>query len=263
MNSPFSPLASKSALVLALWTNAALIGAAHADLPSNLSVSGGIALPSAQTAVHTNPAGLVDQRGVKISAQAGANEVWDQPQTYRAQLGAGVGIVGVAAGLDYVNRAGENDKAAFYGLGVNVSPLKLTLGVSGTKELNGAKNSDYNAGLFFDPSGKLRLAMTARGLDGDVDEYGLGLAFELISGVALTIDAAVDGDWKDNDLKPGLYIGNRFAGATISYGTGNRLQFVDDVSAGLYLKLAVFDFEFLYRAGGRFPDYYAALSFGF
>jgi len=236
---------------------------AFADLPTNLSVSGGIALPSANTAAQTNPAGLASQSGVNLSAQAGVHEVWDKPQTYRAQLGAGLGIVGVAAGLEYINRVGENDKTAYYGLGVKIPFLNVGLGFAGRKELDGMKGSDYDAGFFFDPTERLRLAATARSLKGNVDEYGLALAFELIDGVAFTIDGAVDGDWKDNDVKPGLYIGNRFAGATVSYGTGNREQFVDDVSAGLFMRLAFFNFEFLYRAGGRFPDYYGALTVGF
>lgn len=237
---------------------------AHADLPSRLSVGGGIALPSARTAVHTNPAGLTQNSGLSLSLQAGSNKPWKDP-LYRGQLALGNGYFGLAGGMEYQSLKDPLDdrSSAFYGLGVKIPPLGLSLGVSGWSGVKGSTRTDYNAGLFFEPTERFRLAATAKGLEGSVDEYGAGLAFELVGGVAFTVDAAFDSDLKENELKPGLYLGNRFAGVSVSYGTGETEHFKDELSAGVFLRAAFIDFEFLYRAGGEFPDYYGAFTFGF
>ncbi len=103
-----------------------------AELPSDLSVAGGIALPSAATAVHTNPAGLPANQLFALSLQGGSNHPWKDP-LYRGQLALGNGLFGVAGGVEYQSLADPRDDRsfAFYGLGVKIAPIGLSLGVSG------------------------------------------------------------------------------------------------------------------------------------
>src|SRR5690606_35291273 len=66
----------------------------------DFAASGSIASPGSSTAVVTNPAGLVANRNVRLSLQAGSPDPMEDPR-YRGLLLAGNGTFGAAAGVDY------------------------------------------------------------------------------------------------------------------------------------------------------------------
>jgi len=134
-----------SALFLG-FSLSAYAGSMSSDL--NVPVSGSIAMPSATTATFTNPAGLVGNTGAKLSLQAGTPDPMNDPN-YRALALVGNGMFGASAGVDYLMPSGNSDDSgwAVYGLGVNISALDFSLGISGRTGIKTAEGTDFNVGL--------------------------------------------------------------------------------------------------------------------
>jgi hypothetical protein len=228
-------------------------------------VSGSIAMPSSATATYTNPAGLIGNDGARLSLQGGSEKPMDNP-TYRALILAGNGMFGASVGVKYniQDGAGDDTGYAVYGLALNISAIDLTLGFSGRNGIKSATGSDYNAGLLFKPTSLVTIGATAMGLQNQIDSIGLGVGFELMSGLDLVGDAAFNSKFKNGEFKPGLRLSNNYAGLSLSYGTGATVQFAKDFSTAAYLKLSSnSELEFEYNHGGDLPKYFAALSLGF
>lgn len=253
--------------ILIIFTAALMSSTAFAagGIGADVPVSGSIASPGATTATFTNPAGLVGNRGARLSLQAGSPDPMEDPN-YRALALAGNGTFGVSAGVDYQmyddNRADPAD--AVYGLALDLSSLNLALGVAGRTGIKNRDGTDFNAGILLRPTQFVTLGATAMGLNDEVDSYGLGLGLSLFSGVDLIADAAFDNELKNGEFKPGLRLSNGYAGLSLSYGTGPTDQFADEFSAAAYLRVgANSELELQYNHGGDIPEYYGALTFGF
>jgi len=247
-------------ILLLVFFNVNSVHAAMGSMPKDILVSGGVAIPSYTTAVHTNPAGIATQSDLHLSLQAGAEDLNDIP-LYRGQLGYGNRIFGLAVGLEQADSGHTNQQTAFYGLGVSL-PLGLTLGVSGQSPVDGGE-SDYNAGMFLEPTQQVRLAFSAQSLKNGADVYGLGLGLELSQGVVILVDGAFDPHFKENVLKPGLVLSNRFAGMSFSYGLDSSLLFSDGFTAGIFMKPGLrSNLEFYYNQGAGFHKGYLALTLG-
>ena len=231
----------------------------------SVPVAGSIVAPGANTATVTNPAGLVDSSGARLSLQGGSEDPMANP-TYRALILAGNGMFGASAGVNYkINDGSADDKGyAIYGLAVNVAPLGLTLGAAGKSGIHSAEGTDFNAGLLLRPIPFVTFGATAFGLKNSVDSLGAGVGLEVLDGVDLVADSAFDRNLKNAQFKPGLRLANAFAGLSMSYGTGATDQFAKDFSAAAYLKIAAnSELEFEYNHGGDLPKYFGSLSFGF
>lgn len=229
-----------------------------------VAAGGSIALPGDNTAVLTNPAGIAMNRNAKLSLQSGADEIFRDP-VFRGGLVMGNGTIGAAALFDYRSHESRSDtSSAVYGLALHSEFLGLSIGGSGRTGIQGSSSTDYNVGLLFAPSSYLQLGATAIGMQGQIDEYGVGVAFGLVPGLDVVVDSGMNKEFKDQELKPGLRIGTASAGLSVSYGTGERRQFAKDVGANAYLRFgAGSEFELYYNHGGELPKYYAALSLGF
>ncbi len=230
-------------------------------MPKDILVSGGVTIPSYTTAVHTNPAGIASKSDAHLSLQAGAEDLNHIP-LYRGQLGYGNRVFGLAAGVEQADSGGTNEQSAFYGLGLSL-PLGLTLGVSGRSPVEGG-TTDYNAGAFLEPTDQIRLAFSAKNLNNGADIYGLGLGLELSSGVVILVDGAFDPHFKENVLKPGIVLSNRFAGMSFSYGLDDSILFSKGFTAGIFMKAGLTsNLEFYFNQGAGFHKAYLALTFGF
>ena len=237
-------------------------GSAFAELAgeNNLHVSGGIAMPSTTTAVHTNPAGMVGASTAAV-LQAGAREVWENG-TYRAGFLTGSPLFGVAAGIEHVDYTRDDVNSLYYGAAVGVPMLSFGVGA-----VTGITNSDgtrVSAGVLFNPGPLGKFGLTARGLDDGVDEWGLGAAFGLAPGISFVFDMAADSDLNGLEVKPGLKVGVSPIALTLSYGTGNREQFSDDLTLGGSFQFSSANtIEVQYNAGGSLSKYFVVASFGF
>lgn len=236
---------------------------AASRLGLDLPVGGSIAMPGPATATFTNPAGLIGNRGVGLSFEAGSEHPMDNP-AYRGLLLMGNGTLAVSGGLDYQVLESANDPAwAVYGIALNLDFLNLVIGAAGRTQLREGNRSEVNAGILFTPARFFTIGATAMSAEHGVDSYGAGVSLSVMNGLDLVLDGATDSDFKHRELKPGLKISNQFAGISVSYGTGETSQFSKDVSAGAFLRLgANAEIEFDYNHGGKLPKYYAALSFG-
>ncbi len=231
----------------------------------SVPVSGSIVMPGVTTATFTNPAGLVNDRGLRLSLQSGSPKPMDDPN-YRALLLAGNDFFGASAGVDYFMPNGSSSDSgwAVYGLAVKISAIDFSIGVSGRSGIKTATGNDFNAGFLFKPTQFVSVGGTAMNLNNQPDNYGLGIGFNLMSGVELVADAGFDDKFKNGEFKPGLKIANTFAGLSVSYGTGATAQFSKDFSGAAYLRVGTnSELEFQYNHGGQIPKYYASLSFGF
>lgn len=248
-----------------IFSLSALILTFALSAQANVPVSGSIAMPSSTTATFTNPAGLVDNNGAKLSLQAGTPDPMNDPN-YRALAIAGLGAFGASAGVDYSMPSGAADDSgwAVYGLAVNISALDFTLGVSGRTGIKTAEGTDFHVGALVKPTKFVTVGAVARNVSGEPDDYGVGFGFELLGGVDLVADAAFNDEFKNGEFKPGLKLSNPFAGLSLSYGTGNTAFFAKDFSAAAFLRVGSnSELEISYNHGGELSKYYAALSFGF
>lgn len=242
-----------------------LTGSAYAVEDASFPVAGSITMPGTTTATFTNPAGLVNSDGVRLSLQAGSPDPMDDPN-YRALVLAGNGTIGASAGVDYSIPSGTaNDRGwAVYGLALNIAALDFSLGISGRTGMKESEGTDFNLGVLLKPTQFVTVGATARDIKGKPDSYGAGIGFGLLSGVDLVADAAFDDELKNGEIKPGLKISNPSAGISLSYGTGATDLFAKDFSAAAYLRVGSnSELEFDYNHGGDLAKYYAALSFGF
>lgn len=179
-----------------------------------LSVSGGIASPSFNSAVFQNPAGLVYNTKFRATAQAALND----PVTLNAGLLGGNGTFGVGAGLTH-GFENEGHNSAFYGLGVEAKSLKLALGLAGFTDLEGGgASTTFNAGLLIGTDEKITLGLTAVGLNSSVREWGAGLSVRLEGLTALVLDSTANSEFKNFSLQPGIIVGSEKAALTLSYG---------------------------------------------
>ncbi len=227
---------------------------------NNLHVGGGIAMPSTTTAVFTNPAGLVGASTAGV-LQAGAREVWENG-TYRAGVQTGSPLFGVAAGLEHIDLPRDDANFLYYGAAVGV-PI-LSFGLNAATGITNADGTRVNAGVLFNPGPLGKFGLTARGLDDGVDEWGLGGAFDIAPGIALVLDLASDSDFDGIEAKPGIKVGVSPIALTLSYGTGSREQFADDLTFGGSFQFSSANtLEFQYNAGGDLSKYFLAASFGF
>lgn len=232
---------------------------------SSVPAAGGIAIPGATTATFTNPAGLVNSDGVRLSLQAGSPKPMDDPN-YRALLLAGNGYFGASAGVDYSMPSGSASDSGWsvYGLALNIAALDFSLGVSGRTGIKTAQGTNYNVGVLLKPTQFVTIGANAWNVKDQPDDYGVGIGFNLMSGVDLVADAGFDDKFKNGEFKPGLRISNSYAGLSLSYGTGSTAQFAKDFSAAANLRVGSnSELEFEYNHGGNLPKYSAALSFGF
>lgn len=252
-----------SLVLLAIFTALTSSAGAASRFALDLPVGGSIALPGPATATFTNPAGLIGNRGIGLTLEAGSDHPMDNP-TYRGLLLMGNGSLAVSGGLDYqVLESANNPASAVYGLALNLNFLNLVIGAAGRTQLREGNRSEVNAGLLFTPIPYFSIGATAMSAEHGVDSYGAGVSLSLFDGVDVVVDGATDSDFKHRELKPGLKISNQFAGISLSYGTGETSQFSKDVSAGAFLRLSAnAELELNYNHGGRLPKYYAALSFG-
>jgi hypothetical protein len=232
---------------------------------ANVAVAGSIARPSSATAVFTNPAGLAAIVNPKLSLQAGSNDPMEDPEV-AGLLSGGNGTFGATAGVDYQLHDGNTEDRgwAVYGLGLELPPLNLALGIAGRTGIKAADGSDFRAGLLLRPTAFVTLGGNATGLKDGADSYGVGASFELLDGISLVADAAFDDEFKNGEVKPGLQLSNDFAGLSFSHGTGATAQFAEGFSAAAFLRVgANSELELLYNHGGELPEYYGSLSFGF
>lgn len=238
----------------------ASVAFAAEPIGSNLHVAGGIALPGTSNSVHANPAGMVGAP-TSLVLQAGAPEFWENGM-YRAGVQGGGPSFGVAAGIEHHSLPGDDPLIAYYGLAVGTPGFSL--GLAARTGLSNADGTTVNAGALFHPGDALRLGITAMGLDDGVNEWGVGLGVNVASGVDFVVDAAMDEDFDNPELKPGIRVGSDAASLTLSYATGPRQQFADGFTAGGSFVLASGTvIEAQYNAGGALSKYYAALTLGF
>jgi hypothetical protein len=228
----------------------------------DLATSGSIAMPAAATSVFTNPAALVASSGLKLSLQAGTPDPMDDP-TFRGLVMAGNGGVGGAFGLDTWHPDGPRESRTWAVYGVALDIADFALGLGGRTGLKNAEGTELRLGGLFRPNADLTLGATVLDVGDGPDGYGLGLAYDLRSGVSLVGDVAFDRDFGNPELKPGLKLSNGFAGLSVSYGTGRTNQFAEDFTTSLYFRVgADSKLAFDYNHGGELPKYYASLTFG-
>jgi hypothetical protein len=245
-----------ASLVGIVFAGTSLASAAE-QVEGNLQVSGGIAMPASATAVFSNPAGLV-AAPTALELQAGAPEVWDHG-TYRAGLQTGGSSYGAAAGMQLTDQSSSDPLYTYYGLAVGVPAFSL--GIGGKTGVSNASGTTLNAGALFSVGSSAKVGLTARDIDHSVSEWGAGVAFEVTSGVHFVVDSAIDHNFKNPEIKPGLKVGNETAALTISYGTGAREEFADGFSAGGCYRFSGGNLlEIQYNAGGDLSKYFAALT---
>jgi hypothetical protein len=235
---------------------------ALADLAgeNNLNVSGGISMPSTKTAVLTNPAGMVGASTAAV-LQAGVPEVWENG-TYRAGVQSGSPLFGVAAGIEHLDRTRDDINYLYYGAAVGVPMLSFGLGAK--TGITNADGTEVNAGVLFNPGPLGKFGLTARGVDDGIDEWGLGAALGLAPGITFVFDMAADSDFNELEIKPGIKVGVSPIALTLSYGTGPREQFADDLTLGASFQFSSANtIEVQYNAGGELSKYFVAASFGF
>ncbi len=259
-------------LTLLAGTSITGISQAAERTGGNLHVSGGIAMPATSTAVLTNPAGVVGAP-TSLVLQAGAPEVWSNG-TYRAGVQTGDASWGAAVGAEHrdrgsnglnnsINNNNSDDPTLIY-YGVAVGVPAFSLGVGGKTGVVNSSGSTFNAGAMFLVGSSARIGLTARDLEDGVNEWGLGVGFNLSAGVDLVIDAAANEDLDNAEVKPGIKVGNEAVALTLSYATGPRQQFADDFTAGVAFQLASASLlELQYNAGGDLSKYYACFTLGF
>lgn len=240
---------------------ALLVGSISPAARAQVQASGGIALPSPQTAVFTNPAGLGELGSGGLTFQAGGGEQSYEP-LFRAGMLMGNSLFGLAGGVSYQARSGNrpNEISSFFGAGLALG--ELSLGLAGHSGIKDAADTDFNLGLRYHPE-QFALGITAIGVKDGVGEFGLGFAFELMDGVWAVLDAAMDGDFGSPDAKPGLRIGSELISVTASWGSGDCRQFAEGPSLGAQVSvssLAILEAQY---QGGPFPKYYGAFTLGF
>lgn len=234
---------------------------AYASKTSNnpLHVAGGISSPSTSNSVHTNPAGMADAQRALVF-QAGAPSILNNG-IYRAGGQTGNNNFGAAAGLELADHTASSSLALYYGLAIKIPTLSF--GLSGRTGLSSSANgSTFNLGAIFDLGSIARIGATAWGLQNGINEWGLGVALPLFSGIEFIADMAADSDFSGIELKPGLKVGNDNAALSISYGTGARSQFADGFTAGASFGFSGNSIEAQYNAGGSFSTYYLCFTLG-
>lgn len=182
-----------------------------------LSISGGIAAPSASTSVFQNPAGLIYSSNLSLNAQVSADDSLSNP-SYRGGFLYGGNNIGIAGGVGN-NSSEASVTSAFFGLAIEISQLSTSFGLSGFTGLSPLGGTSYNAGVIIMPMSNYQLGFTAIGINSGVQEWGGGVDIKLDSVVSLVLDVSTNKSFNSFNFKPGLGVINQNIGLTISYGT--------------------------------------------
>lgn len=206
----------------------------------DLSVSAGIASPSATSAVYQNAAGLGFNTRTRVEAHSGFGDDDFSSHAIGAGVTTGNGGFGAAAGVTHFSGTPATS-AAFYGLGIQ--SRAVALGVAGFTSLSSGGGSSFNAGILIGPMEKTRFGITVMDFTRSSREFGFGLSHDLDTTFSIVADAAMDSDFNDLALQPGLIARGNGAALTVSYGfnasgRGGTYQVADGFTVGGSLSLS-------------------------
>lgn len=189
---------------------------------SELSVSGGIAIPSSSTALMTNPAGLVLGKKKRVVVQAAANDIWSET-AYRVGAMNSNESYSFAVLVDHDSYFSSARTGARYGLAVGTE--KMSFGFSGYSILRNGSGSYFNLGLLLNPGEELSFGAVMKGLGSGYNEFGLGATFAAGKGFAIVLDGVANSDFSQKSIKPGIKVGTQSAALSVSYGTDYTQSF--------------------------------------
>ena len=229
-----------------------------------VSVSGGIASPVGSTAVFENPAGIASVKRLELLATAGFPAAVGDDGTYGLGLNYGKPGFGLAGGALYSPTPKVSQ--AYFGLGVEASSLKTSIGISGRTPISPTGNSAFNLGVLIEPAASFQFGFTAINVGNSVDEFGFGLSTAIASEAVFVTDLTLDQHLKNPVLAPGIRVGGGEAQLSVSYGFKlssndpfSSQQIAEGISLGGGLKLGnSVSWEIYYH---KFSKYFTALAF--
>jgi hypothetical protein len=192
-----------------------------------LSVGGGIAHPSATTAITENPAGLIYNSDLRILASSDAGNNSFNPLGANGHFFLGNGAVGGGIGLRNQHTFNTaTDVNLDFGLAAEINALKLAFGVSGSYRVatlgatgGGGGTPGLNIGVLINPTGEIHGGLTLFDVLGGVNALGGGIAWDVNSFATLALDAATTPTaFQAWSLKPGLQIHVLQVQLSASYG---------------------------------------------
>lgn len=182
-----------------------------------VSAAGGIVEPSYSTAVFTDPAGLTELNDFRLTLQAGSDQGSLGSPTLAGGLLYGRDIYGMGAGISH-STLGAGATSAFYGLGVEATPIHTSFGLSASTPLSPSGGTTFNGAIRTAVTEDLEIALEALNFTSGPGAWGAGISYQAYPGVRLLSDFTTDktlGNW---EAQPGVLVGNYNAQLTVSYG---------------------------------------------
>lgn len=223
--------------------------AGSSGLPE-ISVSAGIASPSATSAILQNPAGLTRNRRLQIEAHSAfPGNGLENPTLGAGIFGGGNGF-GAGAGVNHSTQGSVS--TAYYGLGVQAGGAGFSLGISGMTSISNGGGSSFDLGLLIGGADRFRIGATVMDFTESGREFGLGVGFGLGGGASFVTDLAIGSEFDNPWLQPGIVVGSSSAALTLSYGFALRssssgtsqvsdgITFGGSLEAGQNLRLSVY-----------------------
>lgn len=213
-----------------------------------LMAGGGIAHPSATTAIGTNPAGLIYNTGMRLSHGSAIDDSRSGTIGQQGLLLGGNSFFGAAVGIsDYQNTAADPNGFSTVGSGTlfqggwagHIQKSRLAFGMSLVAPITGGRivqnsgsstanqpapsftnqGAAVNAGVIFDPFGSTRFGFSLLGMSGGIETIGFGLAFDIVDNVSLVGDLIYSKSSKSMDVIPGLNFSTQYFSLSANYGS--------------------------------------------